>query len=162
MVDKQSDPDMHLPFNGLSDVNEPKIEAGTEYTEDEIDRIIASVKEKQIKLGECYYQQGLIKELKLKDNEAYAAFKQAVNCHPDNIEFLNAAGLSGTKVGDYEQAEQFLSQALKFSIDRFGKNHPDTATAYNNLASNLDAQGRLDEAQSFRQCIPCNAQDNAI
>lgn len=162
MVNKQSDFEIQQQFNDSPNDSESKIDAKTEYTEEEIDQIIATVKEQQQKHGEYFYQQGKVKELRLKDNEAYEAFKQAVNSYPDNVEFLNAAGLSGTRAGDYEQAEQFLNQSLNLSIEKFGKDHPDTATAYNNLALNLDAQGRFDEAQSLRQCIPGDTQDNEI
>ena len=32
-----------------------------------------------------------------------------------------------------------------------GEEHPDTATSYNNVAQNLDAQGRYEEAEPLYQ-----------
>ncbi len=164
MVDKQSDFEKQLlPFNDTSsDIKPEEVDAEIEYRTQKIDEIAASIEEGQKELGRSLYTLGKIKELKLEDAEAYENFKQAVNYCPENIEFLNAAGLSGTRVGDYEQAEQFLNKALKLSIEKFGKEHPDTVTAYNNLALNLDAQGKFDEAKMLRQCIPSNTQSNEI
>lgn len=38
-------------------------------------------------------------------------------------------------------------EALHLTRSEFGENHPDTAASYNNVASNLDDQGRYDEAE---------------
>lgn len=115
--------------------------------EAKLDKIIATVKEQQKEHGQCFYQQGIIKELRFKYEEAYNAFKQAVDCQPDNIEYLKSAGLLGNKVADYEQAQQFLEKRLNLTLEKFGGDHPDTATSYTDLAENLQAQGKYDEAE---------------
>jgi tetratricopeptide (TPR) repeat protein len=152
MVSKKNDPNVQQAFKrilGNADI-ESKIEAGEiDEAEAQIDEIISTVKEQQLKLGQCYFQQGKIKELKLKYKEAYEAFKQAVNCQPDNAEYLNNAGLIGYKLADYEQAQQFFNKLLELTTSKFGENHPDTATSYINLSVILDAQGKHDEAESF-------------
>ncbi len=113
--------------------------------------IEATVKKQQQKHGEYYYQLGKIEELQLNFKEAYEAFKQAVNCQPDNIEYLNSAGLFGNKIADYEQVQYFLNKSLELTTNKYGEDHPDIATCYNNLASNLKARGKYDEAESLYQ-----------
>ena len=150
MTSKNNCPDVQQAFKrmpGNADI-ESKIEAGKiDEAEEQIDAIVETIKEQQQKLGQHYYQQGKIKELKLKYNEAYEAFKQAVNCHPDNIEYLNNAGRLGYKLADYEQTQQFFNKLLELTTSKFGENHPDTATCYINLSVILNAQGKRDEAE---------------
>ena len=43
-------------------------------------------------------------------------------------------------------AEPLLRKALAIRLKVLGNDHPETASAYNSLAANLDAQGRLGEA----------------
>ena len=154
MASKKTNLDVQQAFKripGNADI-ESKIEAGKiDEAEEQIDSIVETIKEQQQKLGQHYYQQGKIKELKLKYNEAYEAFKQAVNCHPDNIEYLNNAGQLGCKLADYEQAQQFFNKLLELTTREFGENHPDTATCYINLSVILNAQGKHDEAENLHR-----------
>ena len=48
--------------------------------------------------------------------------------------------------GRYGDAQPLYQRALDICRKALGEGHPDTANSYNNLAYNLDAQGRLQEA----------------
>ena len=99
-----------LNSDNVTDEIKSLVDAGKiDEAENRVDEIIAAtITEQQQKLGDCYFQQGKVKEIKLKYKEAYEAFKQAVNCQPENTVYLNYAGLSGVKVADYEQAQLFF------------------------------------------------------
>ena len=45
------------------------------------------------------------------------------------------------------EAEPLFREALETRERVLGADHPDTAASYNNVASNLDAQGRYEEAE---------------
>ena len=49
--------------------------------------------------------------------------------------------------GRFDEAEPLLRKGLEISQRVLGEEHPDTASSYNNVASNLDDQGRFDEAE---------------
>lgn len=116
--------------------------------EKKADQIVATtVSEQRKKHGEYFFQQGNVKELRFKYKEAYEAYKHAVICQPDNTGYLNVAGLLGNKIADYEQAQQFLNKSLELNIAEFGENDIYTSTAYSNLASALDGQGKHIEAE---------------
>ena len=55
--------------------------------------------------------------------------------------------------------ERIWRDASGFLEDNLGEDHPDTATSYNNLASNLNAQGRYDEAEPlYRKALEIHTQ----
>ncbi len=55
--------------------------------------------------------------------------------------------------------ERLWREALVFSVEKLGEDHPDTAGSYNNVASNLNAQGRFDEAEPlFRKGLEIRQQ----
>ena len=117
---------------------------------DELRELIATTVEQQRQQhGRHYYTLGKLEEMQLNYDEAYDAFKEAVRCQKDNAEYLNCAGLSGDRVADYEQAEQYHRKCLDVTVKELGEDHPDTATCYDNLASNLDKQGQSEAAQSL-------------
>ncbi|RYO95235.1 hypothetical protein DL764_007720 [Monosporascus ibericus] len=60
----------------------------------------------------------------------------------------NQTNDSGRK---YEEAEQMHRQALALREAVLGREHPDTLTSMNNLASVLDSQGKYDEAEQMHR-----------
>jgi tetratricopeptide (TPR) repeat protein len=48
--------------------------------------------------------------------------------------------------GRFAEAEPLFLKALTINVKALGENHPETARSYGNIAGNLDAQGRFDEA----------------
>jgi tetratricopeptide (TPR) repeat protein len=49
--------------------------------------------------------------------------------------------------GAYSTVEPLYRRALEIRQRMLGADHPDTATSYNNVASNLDDQGKYEEAE---------------
>ena len=55
--------------------------------------------------------------------------------------------------------ERLWRSGLVFSLENLGEEHPDTATSYYNVALNLNAQGRYDEAEPlYRKCLEIRQQ----
>ena len=73
--------------------------------------------------------------------------------HRSQYDIENSIGWSLERSSIFQQAaryhvvEQVLSRTLKLAQNTLGEEHPSTATSYNNVASNLNAQGRLQEAE---------------
>ena len=61
--------------------------------------------------------------------------------------YLNYAAVNFDKGGRYEEAEPLYRKGLEIFQRVLGKEHPDTATSYNNVAYILDAQGRYEKAE---------------
>jgi tetratricopeptide (TPR) repeat protein len=51
----------------------------------------------------------------------------------------------------YQEAEPLYHKALVIRKQALGENHADTATSYNNIATNLAYQGRYEEAEPLYQ-----------
>lgn len=49
--------------------------------------------------------------------------------------------------GQYEEAEKLFRNALGIWREVFGKEHPNTAIAYNNLTNNISKQSRFAKAE---------------
>ncbi len=61
--------------------------------------------------------------------------------------------------GDYETAETLMREALTIQTERFGPEHSDVASAYNDLARTVEAQGRLDESVDlYRKAVAIRRQ----
>gem|GEM_PF-2518177 len=58
----------------------------------------------------------------------------------------NVAGFGYLHSGQYDEAFTWFKKALEIVEKVLGKDHPSTATTYNNIAAVLDNQGKYDEA----------------
>ena len=59
---------------------------------------------------------------------------------------LQQRGRQPERQGKYAEAEPLYQKALAIRRKVLGEDHPDTAASYNNVASNLNAQGKYAEA----------------
>ena len=77
----------------------------------------------------------------------------------DYIEWLDNNTEQLTLAARAIEGEHLWRSALEISLANFGEEHPDTATSYNNMASNLNEQGRYDEAETlFRKGLEIHQQ----
>ncbi|MBL3571532.1 tetratricopeptide repeat protein [Rhodovulum visakhapatnamense] len=73
------------------------------------------------------------------------------------VDWLNAAGVLIHRARRDTFLEWLWREALDMSLVSLGTDHPDTAASYNNVASNLDAQGRAAEAEPlYRKALEIN------
>ncbi len=91
-------------------------------------------------LGASQYAQG-------NYGDAVATFRKAVAVRGDDGVLLNWLGLALHEVAEWGEAEEVKRRFLTISVRENGQDHPQTATAMNNLASLLKATNRLDEAE---------------
>ena len=72
----------------------------------------------------------------------------------EDAKALNSQGDALYNQGKYSEAEPLYRKALDINRAVLGENHPDTATSYSNVASNLGDQGRYREAEPlFRKAL---------
>ncbi len=98
-------------------------------------------------LAQKLYERGQVKELKLKYRVAFESFEQAAILQPRSAKYLNRAGQLASRLAKYDVATRYLQQSLEINRESLGESHPSTASSYNNVASNLDAQGHYEEAE---------------
>jgi len=68
-------------------------------------------------------------------------------------------GLALRKAGKFAQAESVLKQVLDLAVHQWGKSHPNTRAAMNDLARVLKDQGKLTEAEQLCQnALNCKTQ----
>lgn len=111
--------------------------------------IAGAVEKQREEHGQYFYELGKVKQikLKLKYKEAYGAFINAVNSQPENALYLNEAGLAAVQIALYDQAQPLFRKGLEIRQRVLGEEHPSTAASYNNVASNLNAQGKYEQAE---------------
>jgi tetratricopeptide (TPR) repeat protein len=61
--------------------------------------------------------------------------------------YLNEAGLAAVQIALYDQAQPLFRKGLEIRQRVLGEEHPSTAASYNNVASNLNAQGKYEQAE---------------
>ena len=71
------------------------------------------------------------------------------NASKENFAKINSATSKYYEQGSYAKALEFYAMCLRVQESVLGKNHPDTATTYNNIALVYDAQGSYDKALEF-------------
>lgn len=89
---------------------------------------------------------------RLEYESAAENFRQAVEALPPfqedlHAEFLNKYGTASYQAGQNETAVAAFERALQILEKRLGKNHPDVATALNNLALLHYSRGNYDAAE---------------
>lgn len=89
---------------------------------------------------------------RLEYESAAENFRQAVEALPPfqedmHAEFLNKYGTASYQAGHHETAIAAFERALQILEKRLGKNHPDVATALNNLALLHYSRGNYDAAE---------------
>jgi serine/threonine-protein kinase len=65
---------------------------------------------------------------------------------PDYEDFVFYRGLSSRRLGDYEEAEEYLFRSLDLSLERYSGNHEKIASTLNHLSSLYQNMGRPEEA----------------
>jgi tetratricopeptide (TPR) repeat protein len=83
-------------------------------------------------------------------------YREAVEALPDfqedmHGEYLNKFGSASYQAGDHDSAIDAFEQSLKILERKLGKNHPDVATALNNLALLYYSRGNYDAAEPLYQ-----------
>ena len=77
------------------------------------------------------------------DSAAYYLEKRA-ELLPDNIEYqLEAGDFLLEYVAQYQSALEYYNHSLPLAIKKYGNNHPDVATCYNNIAEVYATQGNF-------------------
>ncbi len=88
--------------------------------------------------------------------EAADFYREAVEALPDfqedlHGEYLNKYGTASYQAGDHETAIAAFERALQILERKLGRNHPDVATALNNLALLHYSRGNYDAAEPLYQ-----------
>jgi len=99
---------------------------------------------------------GDLQMARLAYQEAAEFYREAVEALPDfqeelHGEYLNKYGTASYQAGDNETAIAAFERALQILERRLGKNHPDVATALNNLALLHYSRGNYDAAEPLYQ-----------
>ena len=66
-----------------------------------------------------------------------------------DIEELNSLSAQSWRAGEYDKALELATKAMELAIEKYGENHPSTATTYNNLGSAWDSKGEYDKAIEY-------------
>ena len=77
--------------------------------------------------------------------------QQALALHPEDGNLIKKVGLAFYKAGKYAEAEVLLKKSMAQREQEFGGNHPNFATAMNDLAELYRAQGRYALAEPLFQ-----------
>ena len=96
--------------------------------------------------AEAEFALGDIAATEIRWYDAAKHYERAAQLEP-SVDHLLVASNYLNKTAQYPKAESLARQALEQSITQHGEEHPDTATSYNNVASNLDDQGKHAEAE---------------
>jgi tetratricopeptide (TPR) repeat protein len=83
--------------------------------------------------SESAYQLGKLALSQIDYEEASRYFQEAVLLQPDNLLYLNDAGVHFSTIGNYKQAEEYLQKSLTIRRLNLEFNHPYIAIALNNL-----------------------------
>jgi tetratricopeptide (TPR) repeat protein len=97
-----------------------------------------------LSLGQSLHEQGHYREAAVK-------FQRANALKPDDAVILNWLGLSLYDAGQYVKAEPLYKRALEIREKALGKDHLETATSLNNLASLYESQGKYAEAEPLHK-----------
>jgi tetratricopeptide (TPR) repeat protein len=100
-------------------------------------------------LAESYYQQGQVKELRLKYNEVKEAFEKAARMQPLNSKYLNAAGIINQELARHDSAISYFEQALAADVKTYGEDHPNVAIRRNNLGLAYHSLGQYEKAIAY-------------
>jgi tetratricopeptide (TPR) repeat protein len=94
------------------------------------------------------YRQGKYTEAKSKADEALKIYRQSFGPHYDHYPTaLAIQGLALTRMGEHEQGEHLLREALKLRIGSLPKGHYFTALAQSSLGECLMIEKRYGEAE---------------
>ena len=93
------------------------------------------------------YQLGQLAESRIDYAGAAKHYGEAVKLQPRNPEYLGAAGNMARTLGQYDEAQPLLVQALAIRQKALGPEHPDVAQSLNNLARLHRAQGQYAKAE---------------
>lgn len=99
---------------------------------------------------------GDLQMVRLEFSEAANLYREAVDALPDfqedmSGEYLNKFGAASYQAGDHDSAIDAFERSLQILERQLGKNHPDVATALNNLALLYYSRGNYDAAEPLYQ-----------
>jgi len=101
--------------------------------------------------AEAAFQLGQLAESRIDYASAKKYFGEAIKLQPENAQYLNAAGFMAYTLGQYEEAQPLLEQALAIRKKALGPEHPDVATTLRNLAELYGVQGQYAKAEPLDQ-----------
>ncbi|WP_284218572.1 tetratricopeptide repeat protein [Agaribacter marinus] len=136
-----------LQDNGVNDeIKSLILEGELDKAEQVADSYVTNQEQK---LADSYYQQGQIKELKLKYEEAKIAFEKAAFLEDQNSTHLNKAGLINYTLANYAKAITYYKQALASDLKTYSEGHPSVATRRNNLGLAYKSLGQYEKAIGY-------------
>ena len=94
------------------------------------------------------YQSGQLAEGRIDYPKAMRQYKKAVTLEEDNPDYLSAAGRMARTIGDYEQAQEWLSKLVAIIKGRKDEDRCQSC-AFNDLAMLYYYMGRYAEAESL-------------
>ena len=109
----------------------------------------ASIEQEDKKLAAVHYEQGRVKELRLKYDQAKESFGKAAVLQPENTTYLNAFASILYYLAEYDKAIGYFEVALASDLATFGEAHPDVARERNNLGSAWESKGDYDKAIGY-------------
>ena len=67
----------------------------------------------------------------------------------EDIEELNSLSAQSWRAGEYDKALELATKAMELATEKYGENHPSTATSYNNIGTAWDSKGEYDKAIEY-------------
>ena len=92
------------------------------------------------------YDYGNILELRLKYRDATDVFKDAVEQHPENTQFLNAFASNLNSIGKYDQAIPWLQKAIHLDSLAYGGQDTSVSMLYGNMGRVWEFKGEFGKA----------------
>ncbi len=95
--------------------------------------------------------QGAAFEQDLQYGKAQEARQQAVSLNPNDVNTHIMLGIIEGKMAQHKEALQRHLKALVLAQQKYGENHLDVATCYNNIGQVYDSIGEYDQALDYYQ-----------
>ena len=100
------------------------------------------------------FQLAIVFDLLVNYETAYTFYEESIQLDPENVEYLNRAGLLALRLARYDYAEACFRQCVKTAEQKESEHHSRLGTFLNNLAGVLANTNRLNEAEPlFRRAL---------
>ena len=99
--------------------------------------------------AEAAYQRCLIAEDSIRYIEALNHCEKAVQLAPENMRYLNQAGIIKEKLANFKKAIEYFELALTNCLNTYGEDHPRVAGIRNNLAMTWQSLGKYQKAVAY-------------
>jgi tetratricopeptide (TPR) repeat protein len=111
--------------------------------------LFAQVSDEDISKSVKEYDLANIAMMKKQDEEAYTHLQNAAEFDPSNSTFLNSASYMAMHLGHLDVALDYLDKAMVIDVKKYGDNHPNVASIFNNMGSVWSKKGDHKKAVDY-------------